>query len=89
MRYEVYTINGLQGVASSLKQALAIASALPSNCHGNAGILEKQRKNQYPHGGIQIKNGVAIRHTMLLYPPGALCKQYTYEEWLKEVLSND
>ena len=87
MRYEVYTINGLHGVANSRKRAFQLASDLPANCNGNAGILEKERKYSYPHSGIQIRNGMAVRHTMLLYPPGSVCKQYHYEEWLKEVLT--
>ncbi len=87
MRYEVYTINGLHGVSNSRKGAFTLASDLPANCKGNAGILQKERKNAYPHGGIQIKNGMAVRHTMLLYPAGSVCRQYTYNEWLKEVLA--
>ena len=87
MRYEVYTINGLHGVSTSRIKAMALASDVPANCNGNAGILIKERKFSYPHSGIQVKNGVSVRHTMLLYPSGSLCKQYTYEEWLKEVLA--
>ncbi len=87
MRYEVYTINGLHAVASSSKKAFAAASDLPANCRGNAGILVKERKHAYPHSGIQVKNGIGVRHTMLLYPPGSTCKQYTYNEWLGEVFA--
>ena len=86
-RYEVYTINGLHGVAPSVKRAFQLASDIPANCDGNAGILIKERKFAYPHSGIQVKHGVGVRHTMLLYPPGSKCKQYTYEEWLAEVFT--
>lgn len=87
MRYEVYSINGLHGVARTQSKALAIASDLPVNTGGRFGILVKERKNSYPHSGIGGRDGVAYRHTMLLYPAGALCKKVTYDEWLKEVLS--
>ena len=85
MRYEVYSINGLQGVAYSLKGAMKLTD-LPANTRGKFGILVKERKHSYPHSGIGGANGIAMRHTMLLYPPGATCKMLTYKEWLKEVL---
>ena len=83
MRFEVYTAEGLRAVARTQSRALAAAGAFP----GKFGILVKERKNAYPHSGIGGSNGVAYRHTMLLYPAGALCKQVTYSEWLKEVLA--
>lgn len=86
MRYEVYTINGLHAVASSCKSAMKAASDLPANCGGNAGILIKERRHAYPVSGIQVKDGLGVRHTMLLYPPGTKCRQYTSEEWLAEAL---
>jgi hypothetical protein len=88
MRYEVYTINGLHAVAASQKRAFQLASDIPANCNGNAGILVKERRYSYPHSGIQVKNGIGVRHTMLLYPPGSKCRQYTYEQWLQEVLAS-
>ena len=85
MRYEVYSINGLQGVAKSLKAAMRLTD-LPANTRGKFGILVKERKHSYPHSGIGGSGGVATRHTMLLYPPGATCRMLTYEGWLAEVL---
>lgn len=86
MRYEIQTINGLQGVASSLKQAIAIARDTPANCNGNAAILVKERKHGYPISGIQVQHGELMRHTMLLYPPNTKCRMYTAGEWVRECL---
>ena len=86
MRYEVYSINGLQGVARTLKRAMKLTD-LPANTGGKFVILIKERKNSCANAGISGQNGIAYRHTMLLYPKGALCKQYTAEEWLKESLA--
>ena len=86
MRYEVYSINGLVGVAPSLKKAMAFTD-LPANTGEKFGILVKERKFSYPHSGIAGANGIATRATMLLYPPGAKCRMVTYEEFLAEVLA--
>ena len=82
MRYEVYTINGLHGVKKSLKAAYALADDLPANTQGKFGILVKVRKNAYAHAGVS-----RYRFTMLTYPKGAVCTQYTPDEWLAEVLA--
>jgi hypothetical protein len=87
MRYEVYTINGLHAVARSQSKAIRLASDVPANCNGNAGILVKDRRHSYPSAGIQVLNGMPVRHTMLLYPPDSKCRQYIPEEWLAECLA--
>jgi hypothetical protein len=85
MRYEVYTINGLHGVARGYKGVMAlVSSGLPVNTGGKFAVLIKERKNAYPHSGMQGERGSVYKHTMLLYPPNAKCKQYTPEEYLAE-----
>lgn len=87
MRYEVYTINGLQGIGRSYKSAMAIASDLPANTGGKFAILQKERKNAYPHQGYKGAHGMCYQCTMLLYPPNAKCKMWTPEEYVKSAVS--
>ena len=87
MRFEVYTINGLQGTATSYKKAMVLASDLPANTKGKFAILVKERKHAYPHQGYAGQHGISYKSTMLLYPPNAKCKQWSPEEYIKDAVS--
>jgi len=82
MRYEVYSKDGMIGVAASRKRALAIVPRF-----GTFAILEKEGKFSYPHSGMSGKDGVCYRHSMLLYPPGTVCRMVTKDEFLRESLA--
>jgi hypothetical protein len=83
MRYEVYTINGLEGTAKSYKKAMTLIQDLPVNTGGKFGILVKRGKFSYPHQGYMGKDGICYQSTMLLYPPNTKCKMWTPEEYLQ------
>lgn len=80
MRHEVYTINGLAGVARSYKSAMLL---VPRS--GPFVILAKDRKNSYPHQGYRGQNGITYQSTMLLYPPDAKCQMWKPEDYAAAV----
>lgn len=82
MRFEVHTKDGLIGVRTSRKQALLLAPRF-----GKFAILEKHTKHAYPHGGMSGNDGVCYRHVMLLYPPGAVCRMVSPEQFIRESLA--
>ena len=82
MRYEIHTANGLQAITQSRKSAINYVKSLANG--PKFAILIKERKNSYPHAGMQGENGIAYKHTMLLYPPNSKCEQFTPEQYLTQ-----
>lgn len=82
MFYTVYAPDDhIVGRACSLKRALALLPPTGKFC-----ILRRQQKNSVVDSGYSGEDGKLYRHTMLLYPKGALCKQWTPEEYLRDSL---